>query len=115
MSLFDNVEQKPASKARRYAELHGIDASAQQGAQAQVLALRKKREDLYDEMEQGVGGPVRDRLFPSANRDDPAIMVGARFGVGFTFNVANPMAWLVIAGIVAVPAGLVAIGAAAGM
>ena len=50
-----------------------------------------------------------------ANRDDPAIMVGARFGVGFTFNVANPMAWLVIAGIVAVPAGLAAIGAAAGM
>jgi len=50
-----------------------------------------------------------------ANRDDPAIMVGARFGVGFTFNVANPMAWLVIAGIVAVPAGLVAIGAAVGM
>jgi len=45
----------------------------------------------------------------------PAIMVGARFGVGFTFNVANPMAWLVIAGIVAVPVGLVAIGAAARM
>jgi uncharacterized membrane protein len=49
------------------------------------------------------------------NRDDPAIMVGARFGVGWTFNVANPMAWLVIAGIVAAPAGLVAIAAATGM
>ena len=49
------------------------------------------------------------------NRDDPAIMVGARFGVGWTFNLANPMAWLVIAGIVATPAGLVAIGAALGM
>jgi uncharacterized membrane protein len=47
------------------------------------------------------------------NRDDPAIMVAARFGVGWTFNVANPMAWLIIAGIVAVPAGLVAISAAA--
>jgi hypothetical protein len=49
------------------------------------------------------------------NRDDPAIMVGARFGVGWTFNVANPMAWLVIAGIVAAPLGLAAIIAAAGL
>ncbi|MGH3200776.1 MAG: DUF1648 domain-containing protein [Streptosporangiaceae bacterium] len=49
------------------------------------------------------------------NRDDPAILVGARFGVGWTFNLANPMALLVIAGIVATPAGLVAIGAAVGM
>jgi uncharacterized membrane protein len=49
------------------------------------------------------------------NRDDPAILVGARFGVGWTFNLANPMAWLVIAGIVATPAGLVAIGAALGI
>jgi len=36
-------------------------------------------------------------------------MVGARFGVGWTFNLANPMAWLVIAGIVATPAGLAAL------
>ena len=49
------------------------------------------------------------------NRDDPAIMVGARFGVGWTFNVANPMSWLIIAGIVAAPLGLVAISAAAGL
>jgi uncharacterized membrane protein len=49
------------------------------------------------------------------NRDDPAIMVAARFGVGWTFNVANPMAWLIIAAIVAGPAGLIAIGLAAGM
>jgi uncharacterized membrane protein len=49
------------------------------------------------------------------NRDDPAIMVGARFGFGWTFNMGNPMAWLIIAGIVAAPAGLAAIGAAAGL
>ncbi len=35
------------------------------------------------------------------NRDDPALMVGARFGVGWTLNVGNPAAWLIIAGIVA--------------
>jgi uncharacterized membrane protein len=49
------------------------------------------------------------------NRDDPAILVGARFGVGWTFNLANPIAWLVIAGIVATPAGLAALAAAAGL
>lgn len=43
------------------------------------------------------------------NRDDPAILVGARFGVGWTFNLANRMSWLVIAGIVATPAGLAAL------
>ena len=48
------------------------------------------------------------------NRDDPAILVGARFGVGWTFNLANPTAWLVIAAIVAAPAGLVLIAATAG-
>jgi uncharacterized membrane protein len=49
------------------------------------------------------------------NRDDPALLVGSRFGVGWTFNVANPTAWLVIAAIVAVPAGLIAISAAVGI
>ena len=49
------------------------------------------------------------------NRDDPAILIGARFGVGWTFNLANPMAWLVIAGIVATPAGLAALAATVGI
>jgi uncharacterized membrane protein len=49
------------------------------------------------------------------NRDDPAILVGARFGVGWTFNFANPTAWLVIAGIVATPAGLAVLAATVGI
>lgn len=49
------------------------------------------------------------------NRDDPAIMVGNRFGFGWTFNLGNRSAWLVIAGIVGAPAGLAAISVAAGM
>jgi uncharacterized membrane protein len=49
------------------------------------------------------------------NRDDPAILVGARFGVGWTFNVANPMAWLIVAGILATPAGLAALALTAGI
>jgi uncharacterized membrane protein len=49
------------------------------------------------------------------NRDDPALMVGARFGAGWTFNLGNPAAWLIVAGIIATPAGLVVIGAASGM
>ena len=49
------------------------------------------------------------------NRDDPAIVVGSRFGAGWTLNLGNPAARLIIAGIVAAWAGLVVIGAAAGM
>jgi len=43
------------------------------------------------------------------NRDDPTLMVSSRFGVGWTFNLANPAAWLVISAIAGVPAGLVII------
>jgi uncharacterized membrane protein len=49
------------------------------------------------------------------NRDDPALMVGNRFSVGFTFNFGNPAAWLICGTIAAVPGGLAVIRAAAGM
>jgi uncharacterized membrane protein len=49
------------------------------------------------------------------NRDDPALLVGARFGAGWTLNFGNRAAWLLIAGIVAWWTGLAVIGAAAGM
>ena len=72
----------------------------------------------------GVGGPGPgtdrddDRFWKAGliyhNRDDPAILVGARFGVGWTFNVANPMAWLVLTALVTGPAGVAAIIIAVG-
>jgi uncharacterized membrane protein len=67
-----------------------------------------------------LGGEADDDRFWRAgliylNRDDPAIMVGNRFGVGWTFNFGNPTAWLVITEILAAVAGLAAIRAAAGM
>jgi uncharacterized membrane protein len=49
------------------------------------------------------------------NRDDPALVVGARFGVGWALNFGNPVAWLLIAGFVASWAGLAALAAAAGI
>jgi uncharacterized membrane protein len=49
------------------------------------------------------------------NREDPSVMVGARFGVGWTLNFGNPLAWLLIAGLVAVVTGLVVIRVAAGL
>ena len=49
------------------------------------------------------------------NRDDPAILVGARFGIGWTLNVGNPVAWLLLGGAVATLAGLAVTGVAAGM
>jgi uncharacterized membrane protein len=49
------------------------------------------------------------------NRDDPALVVGARFGFGWALNFGNPVAWLLIAGFVAGWAALAVIGAATGM
>ena len=43
------------------------------------------------------------------NRDDPAVLVSARFAFGWTVNLGNPTAWLLIAGFVAVLAVLVAV------
>lgn len=45
--------------SRRYAELHGVDVAAQRGAQAQVLELRKKREDLYGQITAQIDREVR--------------------------------------------------------
>ncbi len=40
------------------------------------------------------------------NPQDPALLVAKRVGVGWTFNFAHPVAWLILALIVAVPAGI---------
>ena len=40
------------------------------------------------------------------NPQDPALLVGKRIGVGWTFNFAHPVAWLILALLVAVPAGI---------
>ena len=48
------------------------------------------------------------------NRDDPAVLVSARFAFGWTVNFGNPTAWLLVAGIVATPVGLVIIKLATG-
>jgi uncharacterized membrane protein len=49
------------------------------------------------------------------NRDDPAIVVGNRFGIGWTPNLGNPRACLLYGGIVAIVIALIVIRAAAGM
>lgn len=43
-------EATRADLSRRYAELHGVDDAARGGAQAQIAELRKKRDDLYDQI-----------------------------------------------------------------
>ena len=45
--------------SRRYAELHGVDTQSAQGAQSQIVALRKKREDLYDQITAQINREVR--------------------------------------------------------
>lgn len=54
-----DFQKTRADLSRRYEELHGIDASSGQGAQAQMLALRKKRDDLYDQITGQIDREVR--------------------------------------------------------
>jgi uncharacterized membrane protein len=49
------------------------------------------------------------------NHGDAAIVVPARFGIGWTFNFGNPAAWLAIGGIIATGVGLALLRIAAGM
>lgn len=41
------------------------------------------------------------------NRDDPAVLVEKRFGIGYTLNFARPVSWTVIAMLVLLPLALV--------
>ena len=50
--------------------------------------------------------------FLYVNRDDPALMVAKRFGVGWTVNLGNPAGWLLIAALVGTPVALSAVLAA---
>jgi uncharacterized membrane protein len=49
------------------------------------------------------------------NRDDPALMVSARFAFGLTPNLGNPRVWMIIAGVVAVLAGLIGLRLTVGL
>jgi uncharacterized membrane protein len=49
------------------------------------------------------------------NRDDPALMVNARFAFGWTPNLGNPRVLLIIAGIAVILAGLIALALAIGL
>ena len=49
------------------------------------------------------------------NLDDPAVLVGARVAFGWTVNLGNPIAWLLVVGFLALPAGLVIVKVATGI
>ena len=49
------------------------------------------------------------------NRDDPALMVNARFTFAWTPNLGNPRVWLIFAGVAAILAGLVALKLTVGL
>ena len=57
-----------------------------------------------------VGDRTLDRYWIAGviyyNRDDPAIIVEKRFGVGYTLNLAHPLPWIVVALLALVPLAL---------
>ena len=66
-----------------------------------------------------VAGRDDDRFWKAGlfyvNRNDPAVVVPVRIGVGWTVNLGNPAAWLAIAGVITTLAGLTVIRVAAGL
>jgi len=54
-----DFEKTRRDLGQRYAQLHGLDGASQQGAQAQILSLRKKREDLYTQITEQIDREVR--------------------------------------------------------
>ena len=40
------------------------------------------------------------------NRDDPAILIEKRFGIGYTLNFARPMSWSILLLVLLLPAVL---------
>jgi uncharacterized membrane protein len=54
-----------------------------------------------------VGDRTDDRNWKAGmfyvNRDDPALLVEKRFGIGYTLNFGHPGSWLLLVGIVVVP------------
>jgi uncharacterized membrane protein len=54
-----------------------------------------------------VGDRTLDRYWKAGviyfNRNDPALVVEKRFGIGYTFNMAHPLAWVVLAVVITVP------------
>lgn len=66
----------------------------------------------------GVASRDDDRLWKAGliyvSRADPAMVVPARVGFGWTLNLGNRLSWLVVAAVVLLPAGLAGIMAAAG-
>jgi uncharacterized membrane protein len=59
-----------------------------------------------------------DRFWPAGlvyvNRDDPALMVSARFAFGLTPNLGNPRVWLIIASAAVMLAGLIVLALTVG-
>jgi uncharacterized membrane protein len=111
--------------------LHGISAAllilpADAGVLILIaVAIRAGRDRVRlagSDQRPGRAGPAGrddDRFWKAGlvyiNRSDPAIMVPARIGIGWSLNLGNPAGWLIIATIVAIPTGLALIRMAAGI
>jgi uncharacterized membrane protein len=71
-----------------------------------IVLMRRSR---VDRSARAAASPVGDRTLDSnwkagvfyVNRDDPAVVVEKRFGIGYTLNLGNPRAWGVLAALVA--------------
>jgi uncharacterized membrane protein len=68
---------------------------------------RVRSEVLHQEGTHPVGDGTADRYWKAGlfyvNRDDPALFVEKRFGLGYTLNFGHPGTWLLIAALILLP------------
>lgn len=82
------------------------------------VAVRAGTERARATVGAGVSDRDDDRFWKAGivyvNRDDPAVLVGARFAFAWTVNFGNPIARALVAGVLMLPTGLVIIRLATG-
>ena len=126
LALVDLTFLLGALQRWQFYRLHGVAASlpalpAVSGVLLLIaVAMRAGRDRGAQHPDRAAAAGSDDDRFWKAglvyvNPGDPAIMVAARIGVGWSFNLGNPFAWLIIAIIVATAVGLAVIRLAAGM
>jgi uncharacterized membrane protein len=72
-----------------------------------LFVAHRPQEPMPAEGAPTVGDRTEDRYWKAGviyiNRNDPALLVEKRFGIGYTFNFGHWIAWLILAAILALP------------
>jgi uncharacterized membrane protein len=79
-----------------------------------LFVVYRPPEPIPAEGARPVGDRTEDRYWKAGifyvNRNDPAVLIEKRFGIGYTVNWGHWLAWVILAGVVLVPVAFVLLG-----